>query len=211
MMIQVLQVGPYGTNCYILCDEAAKVCAVVDPGDEPELILSAVEKLDCTVDKILITHGHSDHTDGVPALMEALPPTAVYIHQADYDCPDTQLFPLKSDLSRIPFGGVNFYGEGDRLTVGTREVQVLHTPGHSKGSVTLLCGDVLITGDTLFASSCGRTDFTGGSAKEMMVSLARLAALPGDYQVLPGHMEPTTLERERRVNPYVQTALRERG
>ena len=117
MKIQALQVGSIGTNCYILCDEAAKVCAVIDPGAEPELILSAAEKLDCTVDKILLTHGHYDHTGAVAALMETLPPTAVYIHQADFDSPQTQLFPLKNELARIPFGGVNFYGEGDRITV----------------------------------------------------------------------------------------------
>ena len=203
MKIQALQVGSIGTNCYILCDEAAKVCAVIDPGAEPELILSAAEKLDCTVDKILLTHGHYDHTGAVAALLEMLPPTAVYIHQADFDSPQTQLFPLKSELARIPFGGVNFYGEGDRITAGTLELQVLHTPGHS--------GDTLFCGDTLFAGSCGRTDFPGGGMKQMMASLARLAALPGDYRVLPGHMEPSTLDRERRFNPYMQMALREQG
>ena len=208
MKIQALQVGSIGTNCYILCDEAAKVCAVIDPGAEPELMLSAAEKLDCTVDKILLTHGHYDHTGGAAALVEALPQAAVYIHQADFDCPQTQLFPLKSQLSCIPFGGVNFYGEGDRITVGTLELQVLYTPGHSQGSVTLLCGDTLFCGYTLFAGSCGRTDLYGGSMDEMMASLARLAKLPGDYRVLPGHMEPSTLDRERAYNPYIQMALR---
>ena len=135
MKIQALQVGSIGTNCYILCDENAHTCAVIDPGAEPELILSAAEKLDCTVDKILLTHGHYDHTGGVAGLLQAMPQTPVYIHQADFDNPQTQLFPLKSELSRIPFGGVNFYNEGDRLTVGTLELQVLHTPGHSLGSV----------------------------------------------------------------------------
>ena len=211
MKIQALQVGPIGTNCYLLCDEAAKICAVVDPGGEPELILSAVEKLGCSVDKILLTHGHYDHTGGVAALLEALPPTAVYIHEADFDSPMPQLFPLKNELSHTPFGGVNFYGDGDRLTVGTLELQVLHTPGHSKGSVTLLCEDTLFCGDTLFAGSCGRTDLYGGSMDEMMTSLARLAALPGDYRVLPGHMQPSTLERERAYNPYIQMALRGRS
>ena len=124
MKIQALQVGPIGTNCYLLCDEAAKVCAVVDPGGEPELILSAVEKLGCSVDKILLTHGHYDHTGGVAALLGALPPAAVYIHEADFDSPIPQLFPLKNELSHTPFGGANFYGDGDRLTVGTLELQV---------------------------------------------------------------------------------------
>ena len=207
MKIQALQVGSIGTNCYILCDEAAKVCAVIDPGAEPELILSAAEKLDCTVDKILLTHGHYDHTGAVAALLEMLPPTAVYIHQADFDSPQTQLFPLKSELARIPFGGVNFYGEGDRITVGTLELQVLHTPGHSKGSVTLKVGDVLFCGDTLFAGSCGRTDLAGGSYDEIMASLKKLGELPGDYHVCPGHDVTSTLERERRSNPFLREAM----
>ena len=208
MKIQALQVGSIGTNCYILCDEAAKVCAVIDPGAEPELILSAAEKLDCTVDKILLTHGHYDHTGAVAALMETLPPTAVYIHQADFDSPQTQLFPLKSELARIPFGGVNFYNEGDRLTVGTLELQVLHTPGHSPGSVTLKVEDVLFTGDTLFAGSCGRTDLRGGSYEQIMQSLKRLGELKGDFHVCPGHEATSTLERERRSNPFLMEAMR---
>ena len=190
MKIQALQVGPIGTNCYIFCDEGAKVCGIVDPGGEPEVILDAVKKLGCTVDKILLTHGHYDHTGAVPALLRTLPPTAVYIHEADFDFPSPQLFPLKTELTQGALGGVSFYGEGDRITVGTLELQVLHT---------------------LFAGSCGRTDFPGGSMKAMMASLARLAALPGDYRVLPGHMEPSTLERERKTNPYMQMALREQG
>ena len=83
MKIQALQVGSIGTNCYLLCDEAAKVCAVIDPGAEPELILSAAEKLDCTVDKILLTHGHYDHTTAVPELHQAVPQAEIYIHKAD--------------------------------------------------------------------------------------------------------------------------------
>ena len=207
MKIQALQVGSIGTNCYLLCDETTHTCAVVDPGGEPELILSAVEKLGCAVDKILLTHGHYDHTGGVAALAEALPPTAIYIHEADFDFPNVQLFPLKAELSRIPFGGVNFYKEGDRLTVGTLELQVLHTPGHSKGSVTLKVGDVLFCGDTLFAGSCGRTDLAGGSYEEIMASLKKLGELPGDYHVCPGHDVTSTLERERRSNPFLREAM----
>ena len=207
MKIQALQVGSIGTNCYLLCDETTHTCAVVDPGGEPELILSAVEKLGCAVDKILLTHGHYDHTGGVAALAEALPPTAIYIHEADFDFPNVQLFPLKAELSRIPFGGVNFYKEGDRLTVGALELQVLHTPGHSKGSVTLKVGDVLFCGDTLFAGSCGRTDLAGGSYEEIMASLKKLGELPGDYHVCPGHDVTSTLERERRSNPFLREAM----
>ena len=202
MKIQALQVGSIGTNCYILCDEAAKVCAVIDPGAEPELILSAAEKLDCTVDKILLTHGHYDHTTAVPQLHKALPQAEIYIHRADANGAGSQLFPL---AGQIP--GLKFYDEGDTLTLGDMTIQVLHTPGHSKGSVTLKVGDVLFCGDTLFAGSCGRTDLAGGSYAEIMASLKKLGQLPGDYHVCPGHDVTSTLERERRSNPFLREAM----
>lgn len=202
MKIQALQVGSIGTNCYILCDEAAKVCAVIDPGAEPELILSAAEKLDCTVDKILLTHGHYDHTTAVPQLHKALPQAEIYIHRADANGAGSQLFPLAGQIPDL-----KFYDEGDTLALGDMTIQVLHTPGHSKGSVTLKVGDVLFCGDTLFAGSCGRTDLAGGSYAEIMASLKKLGQLPGDYHVCPGHDVTSTLERERRSNPFLREAM----
>ena len=202
MKIQALQVGSIGTNCYILCDEAAKVCAVIDPGAEPELILSAAEKLDCTVDKILLTHGHYDHTTAVPELHQALPQAEIYIHKADANGAGSRLFPLAGQIPDL-----KFYDEGNALTLGELTIQVLHTPGHSKGSVTLKVGDVLFCGDTLFAGSCGRTDLAGGSYDEIMASLKKLGELPGDYHVCPGHDMTSTLERERRSNPFLREAM----
>mgnify|MGYP001127993998 CR=1 FL=1 len=202
MKIQALQVGSIGTNCYILCDEAAKVCAVIDPGAEPELILSAAEKLDCTVDKILLTHGHYDHTTAVPQLHKAMPQAEIYIHRADANGAGSQLFPLAGQIPDL-----KFYDEGDALTLGELTIQVLHTPGHSKGSVTLKVGDVLFCGDTLFAGSCGRTDLYGGSYEEIMASLKKLGELPGDCHVCPGHDVTSTLERERRSNPFLREAM----
>ena len=127
----------------------------------------------------------------------------MYLNHRDVyeDAYTQQLFP--------PLGrDVRDYGEGDTLTVGGLTVSVLATPGHSEGSVTLRCGDALFCGDTLFAGSCGRTDFPGGSMEKMMTSLRRLGQLDGDLQVLPGHMEASTLDRERRGNPYLLHAMR---
>ena len=202
MKIQALQVGSIGTNCYILCDENAHTCAVIDPGAEPELILSVVEKLDCAVDKILLTHGHYDHTGAVGELQAKWPETPVYLNRRDVyaDACTQQLFPLLS-------GDVRDYDEGDTVAVGGLTVTVLATPGHSEGSVTLRCQDALFCGDTLFAGSCGRTDFPGGSMEKMMASLRRLGQLEGDLRVLPGHMEASTLDRERRWNPYLLQAM----
>lgn len=202
MDIKTLQVGPIGTNCYILCDEQAKVCAVIDPGGDAARVAAAVENTGCAPCAILLTHGHYDHTGAVAELQARWPEIPVYLNRRDVYEGDVylqQLFP--------PVAGAKNYDEGETLSVGGLTVEVLTTPGHSEGSVTLRCGDALFCGDTLFAGSCGRTDFPGGSMKKIMASLKRLGELEGDLQVLPGHMEPSSLDRERRTNPYLLQAM----
>lgn len=203
MEIRSLQVGPIGTNCYLLCDETAKFCAVIDPGGEASRVAAAVAETGCTPCAIFLTHGHYDHTGAVAVLREKWPDIPVYLNHKDQYTDDAyamQLFPT------IP--NTVDYGEGDTLTVGTLTVSVLATPGHSEGSVTLRCGDVLFCGDTLFAGSCGRTDFPGGSMTTILASLRRLGRLEGNLKVLPGHMEPSDLDSERKWNPYLMQALR---
>lgn len=202
MQVKVLQVGPIGTNCYILEDEAAKLAAVIDPGDEAEKILSVLKEDGVETRYILLTHGHYDHTTGAPDLHRALPEAQVYIHKADAQGAGSRLFPLAGEIADL-----HFYDEGDTLPLGGLTIHVLHTPGHSKGGVTLQVGDVLFCGDTLFAGSCGRTDLNGGSYEEIMQSLKRLGQLPGDYHVCPGHDVTSTLERERKTNPFLREAL----
>lgn len=202
MQVKVLQVGPIGTNCYILEDEKAHAAAVIDPGDEAGRILQVIEDDGVDVKYILLTHGHYDHTTAVPQLHKALPQAEIYIHRADANGAGSQLFPLAGQIPDL-----KFYDEGDTLALGDMTIQVLHTPGHSKGSVTLKVGDVLFCGDTLFAGSCGRTDLAGGSYAEIMASLKKLGQLPGDYHVCPGHDVTSTLERERRSNPFLREAM----
>ena len=202
MQVKVLQVGPIGTNCYLLEDEKAHVAAVIDPGDEADRILEQVKADHMDVEYILLTHGHYDHTTAVPELHQALPQAEIYIHKADANGAGSRLFPLAGQIPDL-----KFYDEGDALTLGELTIQVLHTPGHSKGSVTLKVGDVLFCGDTLFAGSCGRTDLAGGSYEEIMASLKKLGELPGDYHVCPGHDVTSTLERERRSNPFLREAM----
>lgn len=202
MNVKMLQVGPLGTNCYILEDEETRRAAVIDPGGNAPAILKALEGAE--VSYILLTHGHYDHTAGVAELAKALPQAEVYIHERDFRGVDTSMCPLSVQME-----GVKFYDEGDCLPLGSRTIQVLHTPGHSQGSVTLRCEDLIFSGDTLFAGSCGRTDFLGGSIPKMMASLRRLGKLEGDFQVLPGHMGVSTLEEERRHNPYLRQAMQE--
>lgn len=202
MKVSVMQVGPIGTNCYFLQDEESGLMAIIDPGDDWERILHQVKKAEGEVKYILLTHGHYDHTTAVPELHRALPKAKIYIHKADANGAGSQLFPLAAQVKDL-----NNYDEGDTLSLGSLTIEVLHTPGHSKGSVTLKVWDVLFTGDTLFCGSCGRTDLRGGSYEEIMASLKRLGELEGDFHVCPGHDRTSTLERERKYNPFLLEAM----
>lgn len=202
MKVKLLRVGPIETNCYILEDEQTRLAAVIDPGDEPELIQEALEQEGVQVQYILLTHGHYDHTTAVPALKRAMPEVEVYIHQSDANGAGSTLFPLAGELEDL-----KLYDEGDVLRLGEHEIHVMHTPGHSPGSVTLRVEDVLFTGDTLFAGSCGRTDLRGGSYPQILQSLKRLGELEGNFHVCPGHEATSNLERERKSNPYLLEAM----
>lgn len=200
MNIKLMQVGPIGTNCYIL--EHDNKIAVIDPGDEAGRILAELKKSDAQVEYILLTHGHYDHTTAVPELHQALPEAKIYIHQADANGAGSRLFPLAGQVDDLLL-----YDEGDALPLGDLTIEVLHTPGHSPGSVTLKAGDALFTGDTLFAGDCGRTDLRGGSWEEILVSLGRLGRLEGNYHVLPGHGGTSDLDTERQVNRYLREGM----
>lgn len=200
MNIKLMQVGPIGTNCYIL--EHDNKIAVIDPGDEAGRILAELKKSDAQVEYILLTHGHYDHTTAVPELHQALPQAKIYIHQADANGAGSRLFPLAGQVDDLLL-----YDEGDALPLGDLTIEVLHTPGHSPGSVTLKAGDALFTGDTLFAGDCGRTDLRGGSWEEILVSLGRLGRLEGNYHVLPGHERTSDLDTERQVNRYLREGM----
>ena len=202
MEIKTLQVGPIGTNCYLLCDETEHRCAVIDPGGDPLMVAAAVKDTGCAPAVILLTHGHYDHTGAVADLQAKWPQVPVYLNRRDQYEGDAYLQQLVP-----PVADTRSYDEGDTIAVGGLTLSVLATPGHSEGGVTLRCGDALFCGDTLFAGSCGRTDFPGGSVKKIMASLKRLGSLEGDLTVYPGHMEPSTLERERAWNPYLRQAM----
>ena len=199
MQITVFQLGQLGANCYIVADEEAKSCAVVDPGGQGSQLAVWLRKEGLTPRYVFLTHGHFDHVGGVKELAEAFPGLPVYIHPADTKLP--------ADMCRGLWWS-DLYEEGDEIAMDAISFRVYHTPGHTPGSVCLQAGDVLLTGDTLFAGSCGRTDFPGGSWEQLMTSFARLYALPGDFAVLSGHGGKSTLDAERRHNPYMKEAVK---
>ena len=201
MNIKTMQVGPLGTNCYLLEDEHTRAAAVIDPGGDGARIEAQLLADGAELKLILLTHAHFDHTGGVAELHAAHPDVPVFLHPADAARLGSQVFP-PIGVPTVP------YGDGDVVKLGDLDIQVLHTPGHTPGGVCLLVGDALFTGDTLFQGSMGRIDFEGGSYEDIMASLARLAHLPGDFRVLPGHMDASTLGRERKTNYYIREALR---
>ena len=204
MIFDTVPVEPIGTNCCLIGDEAANVCAVVDPGGSPELVLDMVARSGLELKMVLLTHAHYDHVGAIPALLEQYPDLPVYAHEGE-------LCPAGSPNPRyfLPHLGGNQrpYGEGDTVKLGGLVIRVLHTPGHSRGSVTLLAGDLMLSGDTLFAGSCGRVDLPGGDEGQMWASLARLGRLTEDWTVWPGHGEATSLDYEKQTNPYLRQAL----
>ena len=204
MFIKCLPVGHLMTNCYVVGDETSRLCAVIDPGDESNTILDYLEDNHLKCEAILLTHGHYDHVGAVETVQEETGAT-VYMHPADAGSA------VGSDMFAYepPDGSIMLH-EGSQIQVGPLTFDTLETPGHTPGGVTFRCGDALFTGDTLFQGSCGRTDLPGGSMEQELRSLARLASLEGDYEVYPGHMEASSLDFERRYNPYM-TALKARG
>ena len=200
MKIQVLPVGQLGTNCCLLEDESTHTAAVIDPGDEAGRILAQAQADGVEIKMILLTHAHFDHTGAVAQLCKALQDVPVYLHPADAAMLGGDGFPAV-DVTTRP------YDEGDTLDLDGHQIHVMHTPGHSPGSVTLRVDNLLFTGDTLFCGSCGRTDLPGGSYEQIMGSLKRLGELEGDYYVLPGHDMRSTLERERAGNFYLREAM----
>lgn len=214
MKIEVMRLGQVGTNCYLLEDAETKICAVIDPGDNGEQVAQVIRNGGWTPAAVLLTHSHFDHILGIPGLRKTWPDLPVYCHPLDMENHEPTVKMFGVDMPTVwSFGDLTPYEEGDTVEIGGLTVEVLHTPGHTPGSVTLRVvtdqDRVLFTGDTLFAGGMGRTDFEGGSGIDIMRSLARLARLDGDYRVCPGHEGMSTLYRERRDNACVLAALKQ--
>ncbi|HHU30345.1 MAG: MBL fold metallo-hydrolase [Bacillota bacterium] len=206
MQIRCLETGAFAANCYLVSCEQTGEGILIDPGAQAFEILQMVRDAKVKVKFIVNTHGHIDHIGANAEVMQALG-VPLYIHEADSDMvrnPRDELGAYKGIAKPVEPG--HFLKDGDKLTFGTVTLQVLATPGHSRGSVCLYDGSgVLFTGDTLFAGSIGRTDFPGGSFEEIMRSIkGKLLVLPDDTVVYPGHGPATTVGEEKKYNPFLQ-------
>ena len=195
LKIDIKELGIYFVNCYLIREEQSKSCVVIDPGGNANKVLAYLEENGLTLEAILLTHGHFDHVGAVKDLYEKTL-CKVYLHTDDLMLPE--------NFTAGPLFYTHEYNEGDVLEMAGLTIHVMHTPGHTEGSVCLMVDDVIFSGDTLFSHSCGRTDLPGGDPDAIMKSLARLKALEGDYRVMPGHNRATTLAIEREYNPFMK-------
>lgn len=213
MIHEVVVVGPLQCNCSILGDEGTREAIVIDPGDEVERILALLKQHNLQAKYIINTHAHFDHVGNCCDLKEATG-ARIWLHKADqpiYESAPRQaaLFAMYG-VKPIRMTGVDqWLRDADGVQVGRIAAQVIHTPGHTPGSLSLhvpgSAADILFAGDTLFNGSIGRTDLPGGDLHQILTSIkGRLLALDDDTVVWPGHGPKTTIGRERRTNPFLQ-------
>jgi hydroxyacylglutathione hydrolase len=207
MIHEILPVGPLQCNCSVIGDDVTREAMVIDPGDDIEDVLALIRKHSLQVKQIVITHAHIDHVGGAMKLRAATG-APILLNQNDY----ALLKMLDAQAAWIGMenpGKVEIdhsIGQADTVRAGSLTANVIHTPGHTQGSVCLYfpLEETLIAGDTLFAGSIGRTDLPGGSLDKIMDSLhEKVMALPDDTLVVPGHGELTTIGEERESNPFL--------
>jgi hydroxyacylglutathione hydrolase len=214
LMVRGVVVGLFQENCYIIGSRQTGEAICVDPGDEVDEIRALAREMRVTIAKIACSHAHLDHIMAVRALKEETG-APFLLHRDDLELcrhmPDAALRMLGRVEPPAPDPDA-YLADGDDVEIPGISLKVLHTPGHTPGSICLYGGGMLFSGDTLFRQSIGRTDLPGGSFPQIMDSIiTRLMTLPDETIVRPGHMEQTTIGAERRGNPFVLEALARRG
>lgn len=206
MLLKHLVVGSIGTNCYLVGCQETKEAAVIDPGGDADRILQAVKEDNLQVKYIINTHGHGDHIQANGPLQKATG-AQILIHRLDAEClidPERSLLAFMGDKTGGPAAD-RMLEDGHVIAIGTTvKLDVLHTPGHTKGGICLKSDRLIFTGDSLFAGSIGRTDLPGGSFPELIQSIKeKILPLDDQFLVYPGHGPSTTVGIERRENPFL--------
>ena len=208
LKVHCITVGELQTNCYLIFEEKTKTCIIIDPGAEGEKIEKETKKKNLNVVGIVNTHGHPDHISADNYLKKVFS-CPVYIHPLDAEMLDE----LKNNIvSFLYFGDFESphpdeFIKDKSLKIGNIEFEVIHTPGHTPGSICLIANNFVITGDTLFCGSVGRCDLPGGDESKLMESLKKLIVLPGDYAIYPGHGPQCTISDELKHNPFIAEIL----
>jgi glyoxylase-like metal-dependent hydrolase (beta-lactamase superfamily II) len=198
--------GRFGTNSYLVLDEDTKDAAIIDANFEPNLVVDLVRETGVTVKAILMTHTDIDHIAGLPVLLEELGGIPVAVHDAERSVL-VEGTPLRREFASqsLRVGNVASLEDQGHYRAGSLDFEVLHTPGHSPGGVSLRIGSVVFTGDALFAGSIGRSDFRNSDGQALREGIeSRLLTLPDDYVVYSGHGPATTIGEEKRKNPFLQ-------
>jgi glyoxylase-like metal-dependent hydrolase (beta-lactamase superfamily II) len=210
MILLAITVGRLQANCYVVGDEATREVLVVDPGDEAPRILAELQRLELRAVALLVTHHHLDHSGGAHDVLAGAPDARFYMHRLDYpriaeSAPTASMW--YGHAVTPPPEPDRFLEDGDTIEVGRHVFRALHCPGHTPGSLCLYNDEdegVVFTGDVLFAGSIGRSDFPGGNFEQLTTSIkTKLLTLPDSTLVLPGHLGGSTIERERRFNPFL--------
>lgn len=199
MLVKKTVLGVYQENAYIIVDETTRDALIIDPGDEGESLVRYLESMKINLKAILLTHGHVDHVGAVDAVRDAFS-VPVYISEIDMKFIEQR---------KMAFGKMRqadfFLKEGDEFTFAGKKVDIIETPGHSRGSLSYYVDGLLFSGDVLFQNSVGRTDLPGGNMEELLYSIKeKLMKLPGETRVFPGHGPETTLAMEKAFNGYLR-------
>ncbi|MCE5315105.1 MAG: MBL fold metallo-hydrolase [Armatimonadota bacterium] len=201
-----IEVGMLQVNCYLIWDTPTRKAAIIDPGDDTELIIGAIKTLNLDVERVLLTHGHFDHAFRAGEIASHY---GVRIGMNALDLPILgQILlmgkPFFNVSEYVPFDVSDFINEGDVITLGGSKISVLHTPGHSQGGLCYVTESGVFCGDTIFAGSVGRSDMPGGSHEQLIESIkTKLMVLDDTTPLYPGHGPATSVGRERRTNPFL--------
>jgi len=198
MIIKKLVIGPLENNCYIIADEQTREAFIVDPGDEPDRILDLTNQNKFKPQYIVCTHAHFDHIAVISDIKKQAD-IKIVLHRDDLELfrnVKRQAALWGYEIDSLPDPDL-FVEEGDTLAIGSLRFVILHTPGHSPGGICVYGEGIILTGDTLFAGSVGRTDLYGGDIEKLRISYQRLMLLPEDTKVLPGHGPETTIKKEK--------------